>query len=848
MSFKNNTFIYNFGPEPLAPLPFKCRMWQDVATADCNVVKPVPPLKDGRYEIIFPVSLPNEGGYDWLDSFLESNPKYSEISARAVARWAERSGIFKARGERGSRDDLDFSSGLPSLDNGSVLNTLRNIVPLQNRHCVIMKLQDNLVQAERAEHSTRWSSANFKRVAVVAMGEPPASIKAKAKESLLVEKQRELDSMFHTKKMAWARRTSDAKAAAEKRKRDAAEKKALEAQQKAALEAQQKAAEDDAEKKAGEEKEDVGESGEGAEKAEKTESEPKAEEAKQEDAAAAEEAEDEDMEPEPTRETAVLSAEEEASAWYKKSRLPDLKEHVVDKHFVDFSLPQKSDGFEEVRFPWENAAACKARMEKFVTHKKLTARIDDLKPSSWFSDKMAAWQKALHSWQMKATEFRSKSQQQLSQTFQKEQAAKVEEEKTAKAQTDAEAPEDAVKTGEEAEAPSEKKAEAMEVDEEATKEEVKKVPDEKPKVDLNTLDVFGVENIMDIGDGRPLFCQFEYEDWTMMTLRFELHLLAHAFKHDVEDQDRNVMHSDNIQFYYKKYFNKHLNPQSFGHENVPALIAALPDTVRLMKEKRTLMSLLPDMESFGVFVMITEESRRERLRRINLGDETARLKVSRAMQYPVTRSHQATAAAAAHRRHGAMGHPHPGGHPGMARARGPAGAPRGPTPPGPLTHLGTALRNSGLGAPGVGVGQQGASSRQAMSLVNQLAGALRAHTPTPVGPVGTAGRFPPAQQRQGYIPGRLPGAPPVGYPGVHRSIPGAAPGGLRGGLPGGRPGGIPGGIPGGGLSRGLPQRGMPHGGLPHGGARGGMGGMRPMGGPAVGGMRAGSSMPHQPRR
>ncbi|CAL1135319.1 unnamed protein product [Cladocopium goreaui] len=49
--------------------------------------------QDGKYEVIFPVAVPDEGTFDWLDEFLEKNPQYVELSDRAIIKWAEKSGI-----------------------------------------------------------------------------------------------------------------------------------------------------------------------------------------------------------------------------------------------------------------------------------------------------------------------------------------------------------------------------------------------------------------------------------------------------------------------------------------------------------------------------------------------------------------------------------------------------------------------------------------------------------------------------------------------------------------------------------------------------------------------------------
>merc|ERR1719320_866319 len=62
VSFKGVSVHTNFGPAPLAPLPFACRMVQDAAKADA-VVTDVKPPADGKYEVLVPVGLPDEGTF-----------------------------------------------------------------------------------------------------------------------------------------------------------------------------------------------------------------------------------------------------------------------------------------------------------------------------------------------------------------------------------------------------------------------------------------------------------------------------------------------------------------------------------------------------------------------------------------------------------------------------------------------------------------------------------------------------------------------------------------------------------------------------------------------------------------
>merc|ERR1712048_336160 len=141
------------------------------------------------------------------------------------------------------------------------------------------------------------------------------------------------------------------------------------------------------------------------------------------------------------------------------------------------------------------------------------------------------------------------------------------------------------------------------------------------------VDIFSIENVCDVGNGEPLFLDFESHDWALMTLRWELHLLATAFKKDVADPDREKIPEQHFSFYFNKYFKKNLNTKNFGKESVKDLVASLvKDTVTFDGEPCMFGSNLTEDAAPDMFVKLTEEKRRERQRRIDAGDETARLK------------------------------------------------------------------------------------------------------------------------------------------------------------------------------------------------------------------------------
>merc|ERR1712137_1012895 len=148
------------------------------------------------------------------------------------------------------------------------------------------------------------------------------------------------------------------------------------------------------------------------------------------------------------------------------------------------------------------------------------------------------------------------------------------------------------------------------------------------EIDYDAMDVFSLDDFQDIGGGEPLFYHFQFEDWTLMSLRYELHLLGHAFKKDVKEADRPGMILEHLPFYYQKYFRKAFNTKAYGFDTNKELVDLLRDTVVLRGKNHILETLLPeDNETNGIFVMLTEECRRDRERRICIGEETARLKI-----------------------------------------------------------------------------------------------------------------------------------------------------------------------------------------------------------------------------
>eukprot|EP00913_Durusdinium_trenchii_P019638 g18462.t1 len=135
MTFKNVSFHYNFGPATITPLPKK---------------KEHTVHADGQYEVLLPVSLPDEGGFDWLDQFLQKHPHYVELSDRALLSWCEKSGLTRPKGygitARGSNDKPEMGMGVLALDDLCVRRVLHAVAPIQQRNYVVMEVRGNLLK------------------------------------------------------------------------------------------------------------------------------------------------------------------------------------------------------------------------------------------------------------------------------------------------------------------------------------------------------------------------------------------------------------------------------------------------------------------------------------------------------------------------------------------------------------------------------------------------------------------------------------------------------------------------------------------------------------------------------
>lgn len=554
ITYKNVTLQVNFGPHAFVPLPFSCRTLRDAAAADLELSTPT---ADGKKcEVVFPIGLPDHGLFDWADQFLAEHPDFTELSDRKTIEWATKSGFWRPKGQgksdKGSNDKPFCSFGVPMMDDLSARNVISRIAPMLRRNFMVMDMGANLVPSERQLALRRFRAPHFKKVAVVAMGEPDEKYRAYVRDLFLKEKT--------------------VKVEAEKRKR-AAEKERVRLLEEKKRKAEQAKREREAKqrKKLKQEAQARGE--------EVPDSEPEAEEQNKE---AKPDADVDEEESKP-----VELTEEELKVVHRRSDLPDMSTIAIAKSYAKFALPDKAEGFDEIRYIWEPQDKCATLLGEMVSELKKTQRVEDLQPCEWFTRRLQEWRSTLTEWRKKQSEWKEAEKKRLAQ--QKK---------------------DKMKKG--------------------TEDDTEEPPS---GVGFDDLDVFSVEDVLDVGGGEPLFGRFTYEDWTLLAARVELLLLTHGFRKAVDDPERPNFPEGHFNFYYGKHFKKQFSLKIFGVENLAGVIDLINDTITISEDGR-LNPEKPEDITWGDLLKLTEESRRERERRVDAGDETARLRFTRPQPTP----------------------------------------------------------------------------------------------------------------------------------------------------------------------------------------------------------------------
>merc|ERR1719203_117055 len=243
-------------------------------------------------------------------------------------------------------------------------------------------------------------------------------------------------------------------------------------------------------------------------------------------------------------------SDEEKKQWFRKPIVTDMTSWALSTSFMNFSIPTQDEGFDDVRYQWYRTAKCSEYIKEWIINKKLTTRVEDIQPSETFTQHWISWQQQVLKWRQRQNERREQVKKAAAQKA--EDTPNGDAEKVEKSEDSSGAPS------------VEETGKVQDEKEDAVDKDKVLVDGAKESVDDEELDVFGVANVCDVGNGEPLFGNFTFEDWALLSLRFELHSLVHAFRRDVNDPERAGIHVDHLLFYYNKYFLKSLNAKSYG--------------------------------------------------------------------------------------------------------------------------------------------------------------------------------------------------------------------------------------------------------------------------------------------
>lgn len=105
------------------------------------------------------------------------------------------------------------------------------------------------------------------------------------------------------------------------------------------------------------------------------------------------EEEDVEMEEDNEEPPRVELSDDEKAQLFHVHPVKDLTEHTVNQFMAKFSLPDKSEGFDNVVYEWQGVADAGTYMKNKVQEKKILARLDNLLPGEWFREKLAVWTK-----------------------------------------------------------------------------------------------------------------------------------------------------------------------------------------------------------------------------------------------------------------------------------------------------------------------------------------------------------------------------------------------------------------------------------------------------------------------
>merc|ERR1712187_169077 len=97
----------------------------------------------------------------------------------------------------------------------------------------------------------------------------------------------------------------------------------------------------------------------------------------------------------------VELTEEENRSWFFRNETEDLPRKDLSSSFTRFAIPDDSEGFDEIRYAWQKRDGCVDYLTRWLAEKKLTQRVEELQPGSWFRSAVDEWQSLLNTWKRK---------------------------------------------------------------------------------------------------------------------------------------------------------------------------------------------------------------------------------------------------------------------------------------------------------------------------------------------------------------------------------------------------------------------------------------------------------------
>ncbi|KAF4701251.1 hypothetical protein FOZ62_006473, partial [Perkinsus olseni] len=620
-------------------LSFKCRSLQQSAAEDISV-SPYFSNQPKEPEALMIVGLPDQGVFDFVDYFMKKNPyKYTEVSDRTMFEWLKSSSLRPLRrGTEPSNDRPDYLFGIQPIDEGIIRSRIRDFANSEQdgRSIILVEIKGGLLQEERAKIMSKFSA--HKRVARICVGEPDVEyqnyVKDLVRGEIVTAKSAERERKIEELKKEWKARMVEKE---RQRKVKAAARAAEKARREAAAEARRKrkeaamraaAAKRAAEARKGDEPatDEASENKTGDDVVMNAQEEAESEEEHVEEVEEEEEAD----EPEPTLPEVEVTDDDLKKAmtggYFRRQRLHDISPGSLSAGYLSFTLPNAEDSFEdgrkvfdEVVYEWEKKEDAENKLATWIRNRKVLEKVPTItKPSEWFEVQKNAWSETKLEW-------RKKHRTYLQAVAMREAAAKkAESEKAAKEGQE-------VKAEASAETNDTPQAESPAADAAAA---------ESPAyIDPDDADVWAVEDINDLdGKGTPLYGKFKAEDWQLLNLRYDLHLLCHAFFRDAtaEDPDIKGIHRSLLQHYYQTYFAQGppLLPSLYGGKSVDELLDTfVVDTITVGDDG--VLRTVHDIDTpQSTFVRLVEAARREREKRIEAGDESARIRIAQPVTAP----------------------------------------------------------------------------------------------------------------------------------------------------------------------------------------------------------------------